>query len=108
MALPEHLREQAESDPRRSLELKRLVMDISAALDELSDTLRVTLVLVVFDGLSYRNAAEILKCSEGTIAWRVHEAREKLRKSLAKHLKEAPADDDEELSEDKRGAADAR
>jgi RNA polymerase sigma-70 factor (ECF subfamily) len=49
------------------------------ALDELSDTLRTTLVLVGVDGLSHAEAAQVLGCPEGTVAWRVHEARKKLR-----------------------------
>lgn len=52
------------------------------AIDELSDTLRTTLVLVTVDGLSHAEAATVLGCPEGTVAWRIHEARRKLRKSL--------------------------
>ena len=39
----------------------------------------VNLVLVTIDGLSHTDAAQILGCPEGTVAWRVHEARRKLR-----------------------------
>lgn len=49
----------------------------------LSDTLRTTLILVSIDGLSHAEAAEVLGCPEGTVAWRVHEARKKLRAHLA-------------------------
>jgi RNA polymerase sigma-70 factor (ECF subfamily) len=107
LPLPEHLEQQAASDPRRSLELKRMVADIAAAMEELSETLRVTCVLVIFDGLSYADAATILECSEGTVAWRVHEARRKLRERLARYLSETRRDDDRP-SERARGAADAR
>jgi len=52
-------------------------------IDQLSDTLRTTLILVCMDGLSHAEAGEALGCPEGTIAWRVHEARKKLRGMLS-------------------------
>lgn len=107
IVLPEGLEQQAAGDPRKALELKRMVVDIGAALDELSESLRITLVLVVFDGLSYREAAEILDCSEGTVAWRVHEARGKLRERLLGYLSEGPRED-ESSPERARGTADVR
>jgi len=51
-------------------------------MDKLSDTLRTTLILVSIDGLSHAEAAEVLGCPEGTVAWRIHEARRKLRAHL--------------------------
>jgi RNA polymerase sigma-70 factor (ECF subfamily) len=41
------------------------------------------LILVGIDGLSHAEAADVLGCPEGTVAWRVHEARRKLRAYLA-------------------------
>jgi RNA polymerase sigma-70 factor (ECF subfamily) len=52
-------------------------------LDALSDTLRTTLILVGVDGLSHAQVGEVLGCPEGTVAWRVHEARKKLKAFLA-------------------------
>jgi RNA polymerase sigma-70 factor (ECF subfamily) len=54
-------------------------MIVCEGLDDLSDTLRTTLVLVGIDGLSHAEAAQVLGCPEGTVAWRVHEARRKLK-----------------------------
>lgn len=85
--LPPNLAQEAEQSPGRALELKRMVAEIGEALDELPDTLRATLVLVVLEGLPYRDAAGILDCSEGTVAWRVHEARQRLVGRLGKYLK---------------------
>jgi RNA polymerase sigma-70 factor (ECF subfamily) len=51
-------------------------------MDSLSDTLRTTLILVGVDGLSHAQAGEVLGCPEGTVAWRVHEARKKLKAYL--------------------------
>jgi RNA polymerase sigma-70 factor (ECF subfamily) len=62
---------------------RQLYMALARAIDSLSDTLRTTLILVCVDGRSHEEAAVILGAPEGTIAWRVHEARSKLRKALA-------------------------
>lgn len=62
---------------------RQLYAVLAAAIDDLSETLRTTLVLVCIDGRSHEEAAEILGAPEGTIAWRVHEARKKLREALA-------------------------
>ena len=61
---------------------RQLAMVLCDAIDGLSDTLRTTLVLVSVDGLSHAEAADVLGCPEGTVAWRVHEARKKLRAYL--------------------------
>jgi RNA polymerase sigma-70 factor (ECF subfamily) len=62
---------------------RQLYMALARAVDSLSDTLRTTLILVCVDGRSHEEAAVILGAPEGTIAWRVHEARRKLREAMA-------------------------
>lgn len=62
---------------------RQMAMALCDAMDDLSETLRTTLVLVSVDGLSHAEAAEVLGCPEGTVAWRVHEARKKLRGFMA-------------------------
>lgn len=69
--------------PARSSADKQLGRALVEGIDELSDTLRTTLVLVCIDGLSHAEAGEVLGCPEGTVAWRVHEARKKLRGILS-------------------------
>ncbi len=73
----------AAGSPARSSADKQLGRALVEGIDELSDTLRTTLVLVCIDGLSHAEAGEVLGCPEGTVAWRVHEARKKLRGKLA-------------------------
>lgn len=51
-------------------------------IDSLSETLRTTMILVCVDGLSHEDAAAILGAPVGTVAWRVHEARRKLREFM--------------------------
>ncbi len=72
------------SDPGVLTQDRELARVVSEGIDELSETLRTTLVLVSIDGLSHAEAADVLGCPEGTVAWRVHEARKKLRAYLEK------------------------
>jgi RNA polymerase sigma-70 factor, ECF subfamily len=73
----------ASGDPLRAAQLAESYALLLTALDELSPVLRTTVVLVAVQGLSYREAAVIAETSEGTIAWRMHEARRQLRSALA-------------------------
>ena len=72
----------AWGDPRRAAELRQTYARLVAALDRLSPTLRSTVVLVALQGLSHDEAAAVLGCSPGTVAWRIHEARNQLRAAL--------------------------
>jgi RNA polymerase sigma-70 factor (ECF subfamily) len=71
------------ANPAEQTAERQLALALLEGMNELSDTLRTTLVLVGIDGLSHAEAAEVLGCPEGTVAWRVHEARRKLRAYLA-------------------------
>lgn len=53
------------------------------AVASLSATLRVTLVLATVEELPHKQIAEILEIPEGTVAWRVNEARRLLRQKLS-------------------------
>jgi RNA polymerase sigma-70 factor (ECF subfamily) len=70
------------ADPASDSADREIFATLSAAMDTLSETLRTTLVLVCVDGQSHADAARILGCPEGTVAWRIHEARRKLRDKL--------------------------
>jgi RNA polymerase sigma-70 factor (ECF subfamily) len=69
-------------DPAAARDEKKIAMALVEGIDALSDTLRTTLVMVCIDGLSHEEASQVLGCPEGTIAWRVHEARRKLKAYL--------------------------
>jgi RNA polymerase sigma-70 factor (ECF subfamily) len=71
-------------DPPADAARQQLYRALSRGIDELSDTLRATLVLVCIDGRSHEEASVILGAPEGTIAWRIHEARRKLKEYMAK------------------------
>lgn len=70
------------ADPSGAAQRREMYAALCAGIDELSETLRTTLVLVCVDGRSHEDAAAILGAPEGTIAWRVHEARRKLKEFL--------------------------
>lgn len=56
--------------------------ELAAALAKLPDDERETLLLTAVDGLGYREVADILGCSLGTVAARRCTAIQKLRKRL--------------------------
>ncbi len=70
------------ADPSVAAEQKQLALALAQGIDQLSDTLRTTLILVCVEGLPHESVSAILGCPEGTVAWRVHEARRKLREHL--------------------------
>lgn len=71
------------NDPAAASQQRELAAALCDGIDQLSETLRSTLILVAIDGLGHDEASKILGCPEGTVAWRVHEARRKLREYLA-------------------------
>jgi len=62
------------------------------ALSELSPPLRVTLLLATVEDMPYREIAETLGVPEGTVAWRVNQARKVLRQRL-KQMSEVNLDE---------------
>jgi RNA polymerase sigma-70 factor (ECF subfamily) len=80
--VPEQAFEGAGADPARNAEQVQAYRALAVAMDGLSEALRTTLILACVDQLPYREIAQVLGCSEGTIAWRVHEARRQLREAL--------------------------
>ncbi len=75
-------RPSAMADPVGDASRKQVYAAICVGIDALSETLRTTLILVCIDGRSHEEAAQILGAPEGTIAWRIHEARRKLREHM--------------------------
>jgi len=64
--------------------LSQEVRTVLAAVAGLSPPLRITLVLATIERLSHKQIADILDIPEGTVAWRVNEARRILRERLGK------------------------
>jgi RNA polymerase sigma-70 factor (ECF subfamily) len=72
-----------DADPAAAAERAQAYRELATALDSLSESLRTTMVLACVEQLPYKDIAHVLGCSEGTVAWRVHEARRKLREFLS-------------------------
>jgi len=73
----------APADPQRAAELRQTYARVLRALDALSPEMCATVVLVALQGLSNSEAAVVQGCSRGTIGWRLHEGRRRLREALS-------------------------
>ncbi len=73
----------ARNNPGRAAELRQTYGRLLRALDALPADMRTTVILVSLQGLSHGEAAVIQKVSDGTIAWRMHEARRRLHEAMA-------------------------
>jgi RNA polymerase sigma-70 factor (ECF subfamily) len=71
------------SDPGRATELRQTYARLLRALDSLPIDMRTTVILVSLQGMSHGEVAVIQNLSEGTIAWRMHEARRRLHDAMA-------------------------
>ena len=60
-------------------ETSRQVLWLSEAMTSLPGDLRETLALVLDEEITHREAGEVLGVSEGTISWRISEAKKHLR-----------------------------
>lgn len=79
---PEALGQHAPT-PATQVQHSGEVTRVLEAVASLSATLRVTLVLATVEELPHKQIAEILEIPEGTVAWRVNEARRLLRQKLS-------------------------
>lgn len=70
------------SSPEESSMEEEFNRKLEQVLNELPLTDRLTFSLVVFQGLSHAEAAEVLGCSEGTVSWKIHEVRQIIREKL--------------------------
>ena len=72
--------------PIGSAEAAELGQALQTALHALPWDQREALVLVAFEGMTYAQAAAVQQCAEGTLAWRVAEARRRLARRLAPYV----------------------
>ena len=76
-----------ESNSVRTTLLNELHEKLNEALLRLSDKHRTIVVLYEIDGLSHREVASIMKCTEGTVRSRLHYAKLQLQSFLSEYLK---------------------
>ena len=79
----------ARDNPSLAAELRQSYGRLLRALDALPADMRTTVILVSLQGLSHGEAGVVQKVSEGTIAWRMHEARRRLHAAMAPELENA-------------------
>jgi len=79
---PEALGQVGQSPAQKAQHHSELAR-VLEAVAQLSPPLRVTLVLATVEALPHKQIAEILDIPEGTVAWRVNEARRLLKLRLA-------------------------
>ena len=51
-------------------------------LNKLPEKQKSAILLVFAEGLNHREAAQVLKCSETTVSWRIFQARKRLKKYM--------------------------
>ena len=71
-----------EPEPHQRLESDEQRRRVRQAVDQLPDSFRQVLLLVYYQGLKYREAAEVLSIPVGTVKSRLHAAIRKLEQSL--------------------------
>ena len=74
-------------DPLESLAASDEAAILRAAVDALPDELREAIVLHYFDEMSVPDIAKTLELPEGTVYWRLHEGRNRIRETVAKVLR---------------------
>jgi len=73
-------------DPAKALDEKELRQKIRSAIGKLSDKHRTVFVLHALENLSYKEIAEVVGCSIGTVMSRLFYARKRLQKELAGYV----------------------
>lgn len=69
-------------DPARALQDREIRERVMAALGELSANHRTVLVLREVEGLAYKDIAEVMSCSIGTVMSRLFHARKRMQQML--------------------------
>lgn len=75
-------KEGRSADPATALEHRRVAAALLEEIAKLPESLQATVSVVCIEAVPQDKAAEIFGCSVGTVAWRVHEARKRLREAL--------------------------
>ena len=77
-----------DMDPARNLDRRELREMIDRALETLSPTHRAVILMREVEGLSYREMADVMEVSMGTIMSRLFHARRRMQVALAEDLAE--------------------
>tara|TARA_Y100000748_G_scaffold284942_1_gene267097 strand:+ start:1221 stop:1844 length:624 start_codon:yes stop_codon:yes gene_type:complete len=80
---PEKINLDSPQEILKASELRDLILE---ALSSLGEETRTALSLREFDGLSYEQIAEIVKCPVGTVRSRIFRGREMIEDVIGKHM----------------------
>jgi RNA polymerase sigma-70 factor (ECF subfamily) len=72
--------------PQEMLQRNRMEQTFKRALKALPSEQKIVFILRVFENQSYKDIAEILNISQGTVMSRLSRAREKIKSSMAEYL----------------------
>lgn len=76
--------------PLSDAERAELRDGLAAAMAELPERQRTVVQLFDLEGFSSQEIAEILDLSDGTVRWHLHQARQRLRETLARFARRQP------------------
>lgn len=74
-----------KNDPSTDLERQERRVKVRAALAKLADDQRTAILLHRYEGLSYKEIAEVMKCSVASVEAKLHRAKLKLAELLAEY-----------------------
>ena len=81
------VREPLPPTPAETAERRQMGRRLTAALEELSDDLRIPFLMCDVEGLAGTEVAKVLNLREGTLWRRLHEARMRLRRTVAEETR---------------------
>jgi len=79
-------------NPRKALMRKEVFADINEAIRGLPPRQRSAIVLFEIEGLSIREIAGAMDCSEGAVKFNIHQARKKLKAALRQYVRQRPSE----------------
>jgi len=85
------------ANPELELTNRLLGEEIIAAIEELPEAFRMTIILINIEGMSYDEAAEVLGVPPGTVRSRMKRGRALLKKALWEHARSAGLVQDDTL-----------
>jgi RNA polymerase sigma-70 factor (ECF subfamily) len=75
-----YVQEQQFEEAPKNQEDHIVATEVMAAIRRLPDKIRDAVMLVIVDGLNHAEASKVLGISEGTVSWRISEAKKHLKR----------------------------
>jgi len=75
------IHQQRSTNPGHIEKDRLITIRLFADIHKLPEKQKEAILLVFGEGLSHKEAAQIIGCAETTVSWRIHQARKKLKKS---------------------------